>query len=69
MRKFAFIALSITLEVGLLFAHAANHQTESHPAKTTNTAPHVAGLPPAAEQAMAAVGAISTHGLTNGFNA
>jgi len=53
MRKFAFIALSVTLEVGMLFGQATNHQAESHPAKTTSATPHVAGLPPAAEQAMA----------------
>jgi Zn-dependent M28 family amino/carboxypeptidase len=50
MRRIAFISLSITLAVGLLLAQAGNKSAES-----TNAAPKVAGLPPAAEQAMATV--------------
>ena len=55
MHKPAFLALFVTLIVGLLFAQAGNNPAESNPAKSTSTAPLVAGLPPAAEQAMAAV--------------
>ena len=55
MHKPAFLALFVTLQVGLLFAQAGNNPAESHPAKPTSTAPRVAGLPPAGEQAMAAV--------------
>ena len=54
MRKIAFIALSIILAVGLLLAQTANKSAQTH-SSTTNIAPHVSGLPPAAEQAMAAV--------------
>jgi Zn-dependent M28 family amino/carboxypeptidase len=50
MRKIAFISLSVTFAVGLLLAQAGNKSAQS-----TNAAPKVAGLPPAAEQAMAAV--------------
>ncbi len=55
MHKPAFLALFVTVIVGLLFAQAGNNPAESNPAKSTSTAPLVAGLPPAAEQAMAAV--------------
>jgi Zn-dependent M28 family amino/carboxypeptidase len=55
MHKPAFLALFVTLIVGLLFAQAGSNPAESNPAKSTSTAPLVAGLPPAAEQAMAAV--------------
>ncbi len=55
MRKIALITPSIVLAVGLLFAQAGNKSADSNPGKTANIAPHVAGLPPAAEQAMAAV--------------
>ncbi len=55
MGRIAFVALPITLAAGLLFAQRANNPAEASLAKTTNTAPHVAGLPAAAEQAMAAV--------------
>jgi Zn-dependent M28 family amino/carboxypeptidase len=49
MRRIAFITLSITLAVGLL-AQAGNKSGDS-----ISAAPKVAGLPSAAEQAMAAV--------------
>ena len=55
MQKPTFVALVLTLLVSLLFAQAGNNPTESHPAKSTSAAPRVAGLPAAAEQAMAAV--------------
>src|SRR5271166_4579118 len=55
MRKITFIGSLLTLVVGLLFAQTGNKATESHSTKLTNTAPHVAGLPVASEQAMAAV--------------
>src|SRR5271166_3049213 len=55
MRKAALISLLITLIVGRLFAQAGNNTAETHPAKSLNPAPRVAGLPAAAEQAMAAV--------------
>ena len=55
MRKAALIALLITLVVGLLFAQAGGNPAETRPAKSTNPVPRVAGLPAAAEQAMAAV--------------
>ena len=55
MRKLVFISLLITLVVGMLFAQAGNNPAESHQAKTTNPAPRVAGLPSAAERAMAAI--------------
>src|SRR5208282_4907021 len=53
--RIALITASIALAVGLLFAQAGNKTTESNPAKITNIAPRVPGLPPAAEQAMASV--------------
>ena len=55
MRKTALISLSIILAIGLLLAQTANHQAGPRSAKVTSAAPHVAGLPLAAEQAMAAV--------------
>ena len=57
MRKSSFVALFVTLLVGLLFSQAGNNpaESQSHVAKTTNPAPRVVGLPLAAEQAMAAV--------------
>ena len=55
MRKTVLIALLITPVVGLLFAQAGNNPAETHPAKSMGPAPHVAGLPAAAEQTMAAV--------------
>ena len=55
MRKSIFITLFAALLGGLLLAQAGNNPGESHPANTTNTAPRVAGLPSAAERAMAAV--------------
>jgi Zn-dependent M28 family amino/carboxypeptidase len=55
MRQVALIAVSITLVVGLLFAQTGNNPAETHPAKSMSPAPRVAGLPAAAEQAMAAV--------------
>src|SRR5271166_96556 len=55
MRKLALIALLIALVVGLLFAQSGINAGEAHPAKSLNPVPHVAGLPPAAEQTMAAV--------------
>src|SRR5271157_3477357 len=55
MRKAALIALLIALVVGLLFAQAGTNPPETHSAKNTRAAPRVAGLPAAAEQAMAAV--------------
>lgn len=55
MRRIVFIALSITLAVGLLIAQAGNKPAETNSTNNTNTTPHVAGLPPAAELAMAAV--------------
>ncbi len=56
MRRPAFIALFVTLLISLLIGQTGNN-TESHPAKGANPVPRVAGLPPAAEQAMAAVDA------------
>jgi hypothetical protein len=55
MRRLVFISLLLMSVAGLLFAQAGNNLGESHLAKGTNTAPRVAGLPSAAEQAMAAV--------------
>ena len=52
MHKIALITLSIILVVG---GWAANTETESYPTKPLSTAPRVAGLPAAAEQAMTAV--------------
>ena len=54
MRKFALISLLLLLAAGLLFAQTATNSTD-HPAKAKSTVPQVASLPPAAEQAMAAV--------------
>jgi len=50
MRRIVLITLSFALTVSLLLAQAGNKSTE-----TMGTAPKVAGLPTAAEQAMAAV--------------
>src|SRR5271165_2573346 len=54
MRKITVLGSLLTVVVGLLFAQAGN-KAESHTTKLTNTTPQVAGLPPAADQAMAAV--------------
>jgi len=55
MRKSALISLLLPILVaGLLFAQTASNSTD-HPAKAKSTVPQVASLPPAAEQAMAAV--------------
>jgi Zn-dependent M28 family amino/carboxypeptidase len=55
MRRIAFIALSIALAVGLLLAQSGNQSAETGPAGSAVPVPKVAGLPPAAEQAMAAI--------------
>src|SRR5271165_4868804 len=55
MRKPAFMALFVPLLVGLLFAQPGNNSAGTHPAKVATAVPSVAGLPAAAEQAMAAV--------------
>src|SRR5208283_590431 len=55
VRRLVFVSLLLALVAGLLFAQAGNSPAESRPAKTTSTAPRVAGLPSAAEQAMSAV--------------
>ena len=55
MRRIAFIALSIALAAGLLLAQSGNKSAETGPAGGAGPVPSVAGLPPAAEQAMAAV--------------
>lgn len=55
MSRLVLISLLFISAIGLLFAQAGNKSAERHPAKTTNSAPRVAGLPPAAEQAMAVV--------------
>ncbi len=55
MQKPAFMVLVVTLLMGLLVAQGGNNPADSHAEKTTSTAPRVAGLPLAAEQAMAAV--------------
>ncbi|MGZ4835479.1 MAG: M28 family peptidase [Terriglobales bacterium] len=52
MRKAAIIALTLSLTATLLLAQAP---PKSSPAKSAMPVPHVAALPPAAEQAMAAV--------------
>ena len=54
MRRIAFITLLIALAVGLLLAQSGNKSAETGPAGSVPV-PKVAGLPPAAEQAMAAV--------------
>ena len=54
MRKSALISLLPILAAGLLFAQTASNSSD-HPAKAKSTVPQVASLPPAAEQAMAAV--------------
>ena len=54
MRKSALISLLLVLAAGVLFAQTANNSTD-HPAKAKSSVPQVASLPPAAEQAMAAV--------------
>jgi Zn-dependent M28 family amino/carboxypeptidase len=55
MRRIAIVVFSITLAVGLLIAQAGNKSAESDSAHNTSTPPRVAGLPAAAERAMAAV--------------
>jgi Zn-dependent M28 family amino/carboxypeptidase len=55
MRKIALIVLLIAIAVGLLLAQAGNKPAEPPPAEMAQAAPHVVGLPSAAEQAMAAV--------------
>jgi Zn-dependent M28 family amino/carboxypeptidase len=55
MRRIAFISLSVTLAVGLLLGQAGNEAADSDLARSTGAVPNVTGLPPAAEQAMAAV--------------
>jgi Zn-dependent M28 family amino/carboxypeptidase len=55
MSRLVLISLLFVSAIGLLFAQAGNKSAEPHPSKATNSAPRVAGLPPAAEQAMAVV--------------
>ena len=55
MRRIAFITLSLALAAGLLLAQARTKPAETGPAGSAVPVPKVAGLPPAAEQAMAAI--------------
>ena len=55
MRKIPLLALLLSLIVGLLFAQTGNKSTSSHPTNAITAPSQVEGLPPAAEQAMAAV--------------
>jgi Zn-dependent M28 family amino/carboxypeptidase len=55
MHRPTFIALFVTLLISLLIGQTGTNPLDSHSAKSSSAAPHVAGLPPAAEQAMAAV--------------
>ena len=55
MSRLVLISLLAVSTVGSSFAQAGTKSAEAHPAKSMSTAPRVAGLPAAAEQAMAAV--------------
>ncbi len=55
MSRLVLISLLVLSTIGSLLAQAGTKSTEAYAPKTMSTAPRVAGLPPAAEQAMAAV--------------